>query len=203
MSFFSKTAKGTPWGVRLIRMFARSPLLSEKRKIELYFPFLFMRVKVVELDPAWRSVKLKLPLSSLSRNANGVLFGGFQAMLADPVAALACARVFRQHACFTRHMAIDFQRGGDSDLELRFEFTAEQEAAIARELEAKGRSTPSFTYGFYNARNELVTQVTNVVAIRPMHYSKARAPPTDPNTFGGNNSNNNDDTNGTTGQPRS
>jgi acyl-coenzyme A thioesterase PaaI-like protein len=189
MSFFAKNAKGTPLGVRLIRLFARTPLFSEKRKIELYFPFLFMRVKVVELDPAWRSVKLKLPLTSLSRNANGVLFGGFQAMLADPVAALACARVFRQYACFTRHMAVDFQRGGDSDLELRFEFTAEQEAAIAKDLAANDRATPKFVYGFYNDRNELVTQITNVVAIRPMHYSKARSPPTDPNTFGGSRAN--------------
>jgi hypothetical protein len=65
-------------------------------------------------------------------------------MLADPVAALACARRFREHACFTRAMTIDFARAGDSDLELKFEFTEADEAKIAKELQETGRSTPVF-----------------------------------------------------------
>jgi acyl-coenzyme A thioesterase PaaI-like protein len=187
MSFWAKSAKGTPLAVRMIRSFARTTWLSEARKIELYFPFLFMRVKVVHLDRDWRRVVLKLPLTSLSRNANGVLFGGFQAMLADPVAALACARRFREHACFTRAMTIDFARAGDSDLELKFEFTEADEAKIAKELKETGRSTPVFTYGFYNSRNELVSKITNTVAIRPVGYTKKpdrAASPADPETFG-------------------
>ena len=70
-----------------------------------------------------RIVRMKLPLTTLSRNPGGVLFGGFQACLADPIAGLAAAKRFKTHACWTRHLALDFQRGADSDLELRFEFT--------------------------------------------------------------------------------
>ena len=39
----------------------------------------------------------------------------FQAHLADPIAALATARRFRNYASWTRKMEIDFIRGGDSD----------------------------------------------------------------------------------------
>jgi len=183
VSFFTKTAKGAPIGVRLIRWFARSNILSEARKIELYFPFLFMRVKTVELHPEWRVVRLKLPLTQLSRNANGVLFGGFQAMLADPIAALACARRFREYGCYTRAMNVDFVRSGTSDLELRFEFSPEQERAIELELKEKQRATPVFTYGLYDKSGQLVTKITNTVAIRPLGYAKS--PAADPNTFGG------------------
>eukprot|EP01108_Squamamoeba_japonica_P005332 TRINITY_DN418_c0_g1_i1.p1 TRINITY_DN418_c0_g1~~TRINITY_DN418_c0_g1_i1.p1 ORF type:complete len:121 (-),score=6.21 TRINITY_DN418_c0_g1_i1:45-407(-) len=120
----------------------------------------------------------------MSRNAGGVLFGGFQAQLADPIAALATARRFRNYASWTRKMEIDFIRGGDSDLELRFEFSEEREKEIEKELEEKGRATPEFEYAYYNDRNELVSKIVNTVAIRPIGYEKARSPPADGSHFG-------------------
>ena len=53
-----------------------------------------MRVKVVSLESNWRNVRIRLPLNTLSRNPGGVMFGGYQACLADPIAALACSRIF-------------------------------------------------------------------------------------------------------------
>jgi hypothetical protein len=55
--------------------------------------------------------------------------------------------------------------------------TPEQEAAIAAELKAKGRSTPSFDYGYYLADGSLCTLIKNTVAIRPKGYVKATTPP--------------------------
>jgi hypothetical protein len=112
------------------------------------------------------------------------MFGGYQACLADPIAALACAKVFPEYSCWTRAMAIDFQRGGSTDLELRFEFSEEQEEAIRAELREKGRSTPSFTYGFYLENGMLATKIVNTVAIRAKGYIKATSPPANPDEFG-------------------
>ena len=53
-----------------------------------------MRIKVLEIADDWRTVRILLPLNARSRNPGGVMFGGYQAALADPIAALACARVF-------------------------------------------------------------------------------------------------------------
>ena len=66
------------------------------------------------------------------------------ASLADPIPALACARVFKDYSCWTRHMTVDFQRGGSSDLELRFSFPQELEQSIKEELAERGRATPTF-----------------------------------------------------------
>ena len=41
--------RSAPLGVRLIRRFAQSKWFTESRKIELYPPFWFMRVRVTEL----------------------------------------------------------------------------------------------------------------------------------------------------------
>ena len=45
---------------------------------------------------------MKLPLNTVSRNPGGVMFGGYQAALADPIAALACSRIFPGYSCWTR-----------------------------------------------------------------------------------------------------
>jgi acyl-coenzyme A thioesterase PaaI-like protein len=116
-------------------------------------------------------------LNAISRNPGGVMFGGYQAALADPVPALACARVFPGYSVWTRSMLVDFELGGSTDLELRFTFPEELENTIREQLARDGRATPSFEYGYYLSDGRRCTRVVNTVAIRPRGYSKATTPP--------------------------
>lgn len=161
---------------RLMGWVWRRSGISDKHKIEWYPPFFMMRVKVLEIRDDWRYVRMKLPLNTFSKNPGGVMFGGYQAALADPIAALACARVFPGYSVWTRAMTIDFQRGGSTDLELIFEFPPEQEKLIAAELAERGRATPVFEYAFHLASGECCTVIRNTVAIRPKGYRKATTP---------------------------
>jgi len=173
------TAKGlrtTPW-MWFMQTVSRSKIFSEKLKLELYPPFFLMRVKVLEISPCWRTIRMRLPLNTISRNPGGVMFGGYQAALGDPIAALACSRIFQGYSVWTRAMSIDFRAGGSKDLELKFHMLPEQEEIIRNELKLKGRSTPTFKYGFYLPDGTLSTLVTNTVAIRPSGYWKATTPP--------------------------
>eukprot|EP00520_Triparma_pacifica_P001662 CAMPEP_0118648494 /NCGR_PEP_ID=MMETSP0785-20121206/9187_1 /TAXON_ID=91992 /ORGANISM="Bolidomonas pacifica, Strain CCMP 1866" /LENGTH=300 /DNA_ID=CAMNT_0006540693 /DNA_START=30 /DNA_END=929 /DNA_ORIENTATION=+ len=176
-SMTTATGLSTTWFMRLMQAVSSTRLVSEKLKMELYPPFFLMRVKILSLKNSWRSVRIKLPLNTFSRNPGGVMFGGYQACLADPIAALACSRVFPGYSCWTRGMTLDLRKGGTGDLELRFEFPKELEDEIREELAAKGRSTPIFTYGFYLPDGTLCTSVTNTVAIRPKGYIGATSPP--------------------------
>ena len=162
---------------RFMSMVARSRIFSDARLLELYPPFRPMRIKVLEIADGWRSVRVLLPLNAMSRNPGGVMFGGYQAALADPVAALACARIFPGFSVWTRAMTISFDHGGNSDLEMRLSLTPEQEAAIRIELERDGRSTPSFEYGYFRKDGVRCTVVRNTVAIRPRGYKRATTPP--------------------------
>lgn len=74
-------------------------------------------------------------------------------------------------------MCIDFERGGSTDLELRFDFPAELEIQIRRELQTAGRATPTFEYGYHLADGSRCTVIHNTVAIRPKGYRKATTPP--------------------------
>jgi len=128
-----------------------------------------MRVRVLELSDDWRRVRLLLPLAA-NRNPGGGMFGGAMACLADPIAALACNRVFPGHQVWTRELQLDFRHEGRSDMELRFAFDPGQERIIAGELAELGRSTPSFEYGFYDNHDRQCVKVRCRVAIRPPHY---------------------------------
>ncbi|MFN3785488.1 MAG: PaaI family thioesterase [Thiothrix sp.] len=144
--------------------------LSEQRRLELYPPWWMMRIKVLALENDWRHIRIRLPLTWAARNMGGSMFGGFQASLADPIAPLACAKVFPDYHVWTRHLSVDFIRPGVTDMELRFDFPPEQEATIRAELKQRNRSTPSFTYGLYDCHGHLCTKVVCVVAIRPPGY---------------------------------
>lgn len=167
-------------GLRVMRYLARAGLLSDRRRLELYPPFLFMRIEVLELAEDWTRVRIRLPLNTLSRNPGGVMFGGWQAALADPIAAMACSRRFPDYSVWTRAMSIDFDRGGSTDLELRFGIEDAELAAIERELAERGRATPTFEYGFHLADGTRCTRVRNTVAIREKGYRKATTGPVEP-----------------------
>jgi acyl-coenzyme A thioesterase PaaI-like protein len=173
----SATIRGMALMQRFMRFMTRSGILSDARLLEMYPPFVPMRIKVLEISAGWRQVRIRLPLNAMSRNPGGVMFGGYQAALADPIAALACARVFPGFSVWTRAMTISFDHGGSSDLEMRFSLTSEQEAAIRMEIERKGRATPTFEYGYYRTDGVRCTVIRNTVAIRPRHYQRATTPP--------------------------
>lgn len=162
-----------------MKLLRRMRFLSESTRIELYPPFWVMRIKVLELSRDWRTVRIRLPLNVFTRNTGGVMFGGCQATLADPIAALACARVFKGYSVWTRALTLDFLREGRTDLVLHFTLDAAQEAQIRAELAQTQRSTPTFEFGYYLADGTCCTTVHNTVAIRPRGYKKAKTEPAD------------------------
>jgi len=154
-----------------LRLMSKCRFLSNRKHLEWYPPFWFMRIKVIELSDDWRQIRIKLPLNMLSRNMGDCMFGGYQTALADPIAALACNRVLnRKYNVWTRYQEVDFKHVGNSHLELRFDFDPEIEKQIHIDLKNKGRSTPTFEYGFYRADGVECTHIKNTVAIRAADY---------------------------------
>jgi len=157
--------------LNILRLMTKCSFLSERKRLEWYPPFWLMRIKVLSLSSDWRHITLRLPLNAFSRNMGDCMFGGYQTALADPIAALACNRVLnRQYNVWTRHQEVDFRHVGNSDLELRFDFNEDIEKQIHIDLNNKGRSTPTFEYGFYRADGVKCTHIKNTVAIRAADY---------------------------------
>lgn len=142
------------------------------KRLENFAPFRMMEVKILELSPDWRKIRLSLPLSKAAINHQGTMFGGFIASLADPIAALSCGKLFPGYAAWTRKLTVDFKRAGTSDLELRFEFPKELEPLISKDLKENNRSTPTFNYAYYLKNGKTCAEIECVVALRPEGYMK-------------------------------
>lgn len=160
--------------LNILNLLKRLPFIPERKFLEWYPPFFLMRVKVLEISNNGRFVRLKLPLTILSRNMGDSMFGGYQSAVADPIAAIVCGKIFPGNEVWTRSQHIDFQHEGNSDLELRFELNPEIEQQIKADLAKKGRSTPTFEYGFYRKDGVCCSKVINTVAIRPRGYQLKR-----------------------------
>ncbi|XSG85343.1 MAG: PaaI family thioesterase [Methylohalobius sp. ZOD2] len=146
--------------------------LSPARRLELFPPLWLMGVKVLELDDGFRRARFLLPLNWKSRNMGNHMFGGNQASLADPVAAMACVHLFPEYRIWTRRLTVDFKRPGATDLELRFEFPPALEAKVRDELATRGRSNPEFEYGYYLADGTQCTWIRCAVAIREAGFRR-------------------------------
>ena len=142
------------------------------KRFESFEPFRMMQVKILELSPNWRKVRLLLPLTDVGMNYQGTMFGGFIASLADPIAAFACGKIFTNYEAWTRKLNIDFIRAGTTDLELHFEFPPDVEKRIERELAEKNRSTPTFKYAYYLKNGSVCAEIECIVALRPQGYRK-------------------------------
>ena len=142
------------------------------KRLESFEPFKMMEVKILELTPDWKKIRLLLPLSKAAINHQGTMFGGFIASLADPIASLSCGKIFPEYAAWTRKLTVDFVRAGTTDLELRFDFPEDLEPVITRELAEKDRSTPTFKYAYYLKDGKTCAEIECEVALRPQGYMK-------------------------------
>ncbi len=145
----------------------RLRLFSNALRLKWYPPFWLMRIRIIEISRDWTHVRILLPLTIISRNAWGNMFGGFQACLADPIPALACLQHFSGHRIATRRLVLDFIRPGNSDLVLEFDLPPSRLVAIQDELVRRGRSTPTFEMRYVRADGKTCTMIRNTVAIRP------------------------------------
>ncbi len=136
-------------------------------RLENYPPFKSMNIKVLELDELWQRVRILLPLEPQNLNPGGTMFGGAMSSLADPIAALACAKCFPDYTVWTKSLRVDFLRPGTDDLILQFDFPQDLRQEIETVLAEKGSYTPRFSYGFYRADGTLCCQIGCEVAIRP------------------------------------
>ncbi|MDH5633488.1 MAG: DUF4442 domain-containing protein [Gammaproteobacteria bacterium] len=156
---------------RLLRFFGA----RKRRDLEFFPPFWLTGIRISQQNH-WRKVRVKLPLTRFTRNMGGSMFGGSQASVADPIPAIACSRVFPGYAVWTRALTIEFEHPATTDLELRFDFPPEQEKIIRKELESRGRSTPTFEMGYYDKHGQLCARISNTVAIRPRGYRRKTGP---------------------------
>jgi acyl-coenzyme A thioesterase PaaI-like protein len=109
--------------------------------LNLYPPFVFGRIRVLDIGPGYRTCRVRIAKSLLTRNLNGTTFGGTIFSAADPFHALMYWQVFarrgRRVQVWLRRARIDYRKPAATPLVLEFTLgdpdVDEAEAALDRD----------------------------------------------------------------------
>ncbi|GAA1074971.1 MULTISPECIES: DUF4442 domain-containing protein [Kitasatospora] len=139
-----------------------------RRGINLWPPFLFAGIKVLAVDDAFRSAKVRLRLGRLNRNWVGTHFGGSIFAMTDPFwMLLVMQNLGPDYYVWDSAAEIDFVSPGRGDITAEFVLTDERLAEI-RELTADGsKALVWFDTEVLAQDGSVVARVRKQVYVRP------------------------------------
>lgn len=125
----------------------RSPrVLSERRGkllLNLFPPFLFGRIRVLEIGPGFRTCRVRVKPSLLTRNLQGTMFGGTIFSAADPFHALLYWQIFAHRGlrvqAWLKSARIEYRRPAATALTFEFAVTEADIREAQARLESEGR----------------------------------------------------------------
>ncbi|MBC8406838.1 MAG: YiiD C-terminal domain-containing protein [Planctomycetes bacterium] len=150
------------------------PILWPPRKrrwlLNLYPPFLFQRIKIMDVDPGYRWMKVRMKKSLLTKNLNGSAFGGSIYSAADPWFPIlywqTLARQGYALECWLKAATADFKKPARSHLYLHFELPESDVEHAMDHLDRFGRSVRKNTVQVIDTEGDVCCEVECVSYMR-------------------------------------
>ena len=140
---------------------------SLRRILNLWPPFLFAGIRVMEIGEDWRSARVRLRMHAWNRNAVGTHFGGSLFAMCDPFwMLLALHALGPDYIVWDQAGGIEFVKPGKGTVEARFEL---DDAALdeLRAATAGGEKTLRwFENTVTDAEGEVVARVRKQLYVR-------------------------------------
>jgi acyl-coenzyme A thioesterase PaaI-like protein len=135
--------------------------------LNTYPPFLFTGTRCVYVSDDYRTVRMRLARTILTRNIHGSQFGGAIFAMTDPAYALMLYRILgSRHQVWNKSASIRFLRPGRTALTAEFVITDEDLDAIESALRSNGRTTHTFGVLVKDRSGETVADVTVEVYLK-------------------------------------
>ncbi len=149
-----------------VSFMARLGFISETRMLELYPPFFFMGLKVVEVSKDYRLCRIRVPLRWYLKNHHGTFFGGAICSIADPIPALLCGRIFRGTQMWSQKVSVEFLKPLRGAVNLKVEIPEESIVRIRERLRETRTASETFTFSFWNDEGDEIARVENTVFLK-------------------------------------
>ncbi len=149
--------------IELLRMLRFIP---EPKLLQLYPPFFFIGLKVLEYSKDLKRVHVRLPMRWYTKNMHGTFFGGVLTMVCDPFPAIMIPKYFSNVHVWTKQLTVEFLRPSRSSVDLIVEVTEVDCRIIQEKLDADGSALHDFHYCFMDSRGREIARVKNTVYIR-------------------------------------
>jgi len=152
--------------IRFLRTLISGP--SFFRLMSFYPPYLGAGIRVVEVAPDYRRIRVELKLRFWNRNYVGVQFGGSLYAMADPFYMLmVMENLGPEYIVWDKTATIRFKRPGRGKVIGIFEIDEERIQAIRTEVRRDGKSHPVFLGVLKDESGEVIAEVEKTLSIRP------------------------------------
>jgi len=148
-------------------------VLSERRGkwlLSLYPTLLFSRIRVTHVGPGFRSCRVRVARSLITRNLNGTTYGGTIFSAADPFYAVMYWQIFARRGIriqtWLKSARIRYLKPAATALTLDFALSDEDVESAWRELEEKGRFTRTHATEAVDRRGRICAAIETEVHLR-------------------------------------
>lgn len=138
-----------------------------KRLMNVWPPFVGMRIHVVRISADWRHVRIRMKLGMLNRNFVGTHFGGALFAMVDPFCMIPMMQVLgRDYIVWDKAGRIDFVSPGRGTVYADIVLTDEQVAEAKAKTAGGDKYEPSFSVDIVDSKGVLVARVEKTLYIR-------------------------------------
>jgi acyl-coenzyme A thioesterase PaaI-like protein len=138
-----------------------------RRMLNLWPPFLFSGISVLEVSKDFRHVKVRLKKKSLTSNYVGTLFGGSLFAMTDPFfMIMAMKNLDRKYIVWDKRGEIEFVSPGKETVYASFHLTDQELEDIKTEVEKNGKYLKWFEVELNTADERVVARVKKQIYFR-------------------------------------
>ncbi|MFD1152249.1 DUF4442 domain-containing protein [Saccharothrix hoggarensis] len=138
-----------------------------RRGMNLWPPFLFAGIRVLELSDDYRHVRVRLRMHWWNRNYVGTHFGGSLFAMTDPFwMLLVLHHLGREHLVWDRAGEIDFVKPGRGDVFAEFRLTDEQLDEVRTRTADGGKALVWFSTDVVDEHGDVVARTRKQVYAR-------------------------------------
>jgi len=140
--------------------------------LNFYPPFLFQRIRCLELAPDFHSARIRISKSLLNRNLNGTVFGGTIYTAVDPLHSLMYWQHFahqgRAILAAVRGAEADFPAPAHSRLHIDFAVSEADLAGVESDFAAKGYSVRTHTVEAIDKAGTVCAVLKTATYLKPL-----------------------------------
>ena len=138
-----------------------------RRLLNLWPPFLFSGITVLEISKDFRHAKVRLKKKSLTSNYVGTLFGGSLFAMTDPFfMVMILKNLGKDYIVWDKRSEIEYVSPGKSTVFAEFNLVESELDEIRREVAAQGKYLKWFEVGIKSADGTTVAIVKKQIYIR-------------------------------------
>jgi acyl-coenzyme A thioesterase PaaI-like protein len=135
--------------------------------MNLWPPFLALRIHIMRIDPDWRHVSIRMKLSLLNKNYVGTHFGGGLFAMSDPFYMLMLMNILgRDYLVWDKSTHIQFLRPGRGTVHAHFRLSDAQLNEVREQTAGGEKFEPTWRVDIIDESGEIVAAVDKTLYIR-------------------------------------